>query len=90
MKQSTESEHLDWDIRTVVGIDNPGDWKPGDPDRFFVRGIAEVSADGDRFNYSSDKPLTVTTEHFTDERLARRYHGEATAALWKLIEGLKL
>ena len=57
MKQSTESEFMDWHIRTVVGFDNLDDWKPGDPDRLFVRGVAELRADGDRFAYSSNEPL---------------------------------
>lgn len=90
MKRSTESRHLDWNIRTVVGIDNPDDWTRGDPDRYFVRGLAEIAHDGDRFSYSSDKAISVDTPHFTDERLAARYHGEATAQLWKLIDGLKV
>lgn len=90
MKQSTETTHLDWEIRTVVGIDNPDDWKPGDADRLFVRGIATLRADGDRFGYSSDRPQTFDTEHFTDERLAPRYHGEATMQLKQAINRLVL
>lgn len=89
MKYSTDSTHLDWNIRTVVGIDNPEDWKPGDPDRYFVRGIAEFDQGGDRFGYSSIDAQTVDTDHFTDERLAARYHGEATSRLWQAIELLK-
>lgn len=88
MKQSTTSNHIDWEIRTVVGIDNPDDWEPGNPDRFYVRGIAEVRPDGDRFGYTSNEPLIVTTEHFDDERLARRYHGEATIKLQEMINRL--
>lgn len=90
MKHSTESRHLDWNIRTVVAIDNPADSKPGDPDRYFVRGIAEIAHDGDRFGYTSDQAQTVDTDHFTDERLAARYHGEATSRLWQAIELLKI
>jgi len=70
MKQSTESRHLDWNIRTVVGIDNPDDRKPDDRDRYFVRGIDEIAHDGNRFNYSSDRAQCVDTEHLADERRA--------------------
>jgi hypothetical protein len=55
-----------------------------------VRGIAEIDREGDRFGYSSDKPQIVDTDHFTDERLAARYHGEATSRLWQVIELLKV
>jgi hypothetical protein len=90
MKQSTESRHLDWELRTVVGIDNPDDWKPGDPDRYFVRGIATLAHDGDKFGYSSEDPISLDGAHFTDPSLARRYHGEATMRLQELINGLVL
>lgn len=90
MKQSTESRHLDWNIRTVVAIDNPDDWKPGDPDRYFVRGIAEIARDGDRFNYTSDQAQIVDTAYFTDLRMTGRHHGEATSRLWQAIELLRV
>lgn len=88
MKQATESRHMDWELRTVVGIDNPDGWKPGDPDRYLVRGIAELAHDGDRFKYSSDQPQLFDTEHFTDAGLARRHHGEATMKLQALINAM--
>lgn len=86
MKYATDSRHLDWVIRTVVAVDNPDDWKSGDSDCYYVSGIAEIAADGDRFAYTSLQPQTYNTDHFTDERRAARYHGEATAQLWKAIE----
>lgn len=90
MKLSTESRYMDWEIRTVVGIDNPDDWRPGDPDRYLVRGIAELAHDGDRFAYSSDKAQVFDTEHFTDANLARRYHGEAAMRLEAIVSALRL
>lgn len=90
MKRSTTSTHLEWDIRTVVGIDNPDDWKPGDPDRYFVRGIATLLPDADRFNYADDQPQIVDGAHFTDESLADGQHAAATRALQQLLNGLKV
>ena len=88
MKLSTESTHLDWSIRTVAAPDNPEDWKPGDPDRYFVRGVAELRQDGDRFKYTSDKPLTVDTEHIDDVRRAAVYHADARLRLQDMINRL--
>ena len=90
MKIATQSSHLGWEIRTTVGIDNPDNWKHGDPDRYFVCGIAELAPNADRFDYSSDQPQTFSTPHFTDERMAARFHGEATSRLWQMIELLKV
>lgn len=88
MKQSTISDHLDWEIRTVVGFDNPDDWKPGDPDRYLVRGVAELRHDGDRFRYTSDAPLLATTEHFDDARRAAVWHADARLQLQDMINRL--
>ena len=90
MQQSTESEFMDWHIRTVVGFDNPDDWKPGDADRYFVRGVAEMRTDGDRFSYSSNEPQVHSTGHFTDPRLAPRFQGEARMELEQKISRLKV
>ncbi|GEM_PF-5329979 len=90
MKQATTTTHLDWEIHTVVGIDNPDDWKLGDPDRYFVRGIATLLPDADRFNYTDDEPQIVDGDHFTDESLAEGQHAAATQALLRLINGLRI
>ena len=90
MKQVTERDFMDWHIRTVVDFDNPDDWKPGDPDRYVVRGVAEVRADGDRFSYSSNEPLTYTTGHFYEERRAAVYHAEASVDLQQRISRMKI
>lgn len=90
MRRSIDSRHLDWDIRTTVGIDNPDDWKPGDTDRLFVRGIAILAADGDRFGYTDDQPQIIDGTHFTDESLAGEQHAAALRALQLLINGLRV
>lgn len=90
MRRSIDSRHLDWDIRTTVGIDNPDDWKPGDPDRLFVRGVATLAADGDRFDYTDDQPQIIDGTHFTDESLAGEQHAAAQRALQMLINGLRI
>lgn len=90
MRRSIDSRHLDWDIRTTVGIDNPDDWKPGDPDRLFVRGIATLAADGDRFGYTDDQPQIIDGTHFTNEGLANEQHAAAQRALQLLINGLRI
>jgi hypothetical protein len=90
MKRATESEFMDWYIRTVVGIDNPDEWKPGDADRYFVRGVAEVKRDDSRFNYTSNEPVIFTTGHFTDPRLAPSFHGEARMELEQAIGRLRI
>lgn len=89
MKLATQSKHLDWLIITVVGYDNLDDWKPGDPDRYYVTGTATLPLGDAGATYSTDQPQIVRTDHFTDERLARRYHGEATAKLQQMINKLK-
>lgn len=88
MERVKTFEFMDWEARTIVGFDNPDDWKPGDPDRYFVRGVAELRADADRFAYSSNEPVIYTTGHFTDPRLAASFHGEARMELKQAINRL--
>lgn len=90
MHRATDSKHPDWLISTVVGFNNPADWKPGDLDRFCVRGIAPLPLGDARGTYTTEEALVVTTNHFTDERLALRYHGEATAKLQQIINKLRV
>ena len=88
MERAKTCEFMDWEIRTIVGFDNPDDWKPGDPDRYFVRGVAELRPDGDRFAYTNIEPQVYSTGHFADPRLAARYHGETRLALEQAISRL--
>lgn len=87
MKLDTFTTHNDWEVRTVVAIDNPDDWKPGDPDRYFVRGVAIFPpAARDGFSFTSLDPLTADSAHFTDERLAPRFHAEVAVQLQLAID----
>lgn len=90
MKHDTFSTHHVWEIRTVVGIDNPDDWKRGDPDTYVVRGVAQFPAGGvDAFSWLSLDPLTAESERFTDERLAMFWHDQVTGRLQEMIDGLR-
>ena len=88
MERAKTCEFMDWEIRTIVGFNNPEDWRPGDPDRYFVRGVAELRADGDRYAYTSVEPQIYSTGHFHEERRAPAYHGEARMELEQAISRL--
>lgn len=84
---SNDTTYEGWDIHTGRGIDNPDDWKPGDPDRYIVRGYAvwpPLAKGAD--DWTSIEPVLAESEHFTDERLARRYHAEVAVKLQQLID----
>ena len=85
MQQAKTCTFMDWEIRTMVDFDNPDDWVPGDPDRYVVRGFAERNHSSERLSYRSNEPQVFTTGHFTDARLAARYHGEARMELEQAI-----
>lgn len=84
---ANETSHAGWHIRTVTGFDNPEGWKPGDPDTYVVRGVAEFPPfDPEAENWASTDPLTAESRPFTNMALTRRFHAEVEVKLRELID----
>lgn len=84
---ANDTTYEGWFIRTVTGIDNPDDWKRGDPDRYIVRGVAEFPPlDPGADEWTSIAPITAESRHFANPVFARRFHAEVAVKLQQLID----
>ena len=84
---SNDTTYHHWQIRTVTGIDNPEDWRKGDPDRYIVRGYAQFPPNGiDSFSWTDLAPIEAESEHFADARDTARQHATVIGRLQDAID----